>query len=256
MNQPTVGGSYVLPVYRGDVRHTVIVWNGVADYQRMPPEDFSTVNMGGLTIEGKVSITQVGKPVGCRGRSAVAMLGWLLESFDSVIFWARDTKTYNSIRDELKSAGQFQPSEREEGMNTIKVALLDNEDGRGASLSDADAERILEHALRIAPRVAGEIESQRAAIEAQLRAWIKRLEAQVPAAAERVLNDRFATTVSDTVKMRSSGGYGLEDFGGFVDEIDQKLAAASIPHWARLDFVYPEIDLGAEDWIRRAFGLE
>jgi hypothetical protein len=97
------GGSYVLPVYRGDVRHTVLVWNGIKDYQRTPtPENLVTVNMGGLAFGEKVSIAQIGKPVGRKGRSALKTLTLLMQSFDSVILWARDTKTYKSIRDELR----------------------------------------------------------------------------------------------------------------------------------------------------------
>jgi hypothetical protein len=97
------GGAYALQVYRGDTRHTVLVWNGVKDYQRTPvPKNLVMVNMGGLAFGKKVSIAQVGKPVGRKGRSALKMLAGLLQSFDSVILWARDTKTYESIRDELR----------------------------------------------------------------------------------------------------------------------------------------------------------
>jgi hypothetical protein len=59
--------------------------------------------MGGLTLWGKVTIVQLGKPVGRKGRSALKQLASLLQSQDCVILWARDTKTYNSIRDELKA---------------------------------------------------------------------------------------------------------------------------------------------------------
>jgi hypothetical protein len=60
------------------------------------------VNLGGLTFGKKVTVAQIGKPVGRKGRSAVKTLDLLLGAFDSVILWARDTKTYNSIRDELR----------------------------------------------------------------------------------------------------------------------------------------------------------
>ena len=97
-----IGGAYVLQVYQGDARHTVLVWNGVKNYQRAPvPENLVTVNMGGLAFGKKVIIAQIRKPVGYKGRSALGTLANLLQSSDSVILWARDTKTYESIRDEL-----------------------------------------------------------------------------------------------------------------------------------------------------------
>jgi|SRR6516225_812773 len=101
LNMSETGGAYALQVYQGDARHTVLVWNGVKDYQRTPaPENLVTVNMGGLAFGEKVSIAQIGKPWR-KGRSTLKLLALLLQSFDSVILWARDTKTYESIRDEL-----------------------------------------------------------------------------------------------------------------------------------------------------------
>ena len=81
----------------------MLIWNGIKNYQRMPvPENLVTVNMGGLAFGKNVSIAQIGKPVGHKGRSALETLAGLLQSFDSVILWARDTKTCESIRDELR----------------------------------------------------------------------------------------------------------------------------------------------------------
>jgi hypothetical protein len=59
--QTEIGGAYALQVCRDDVRHTVLVWNGVKDYQRIPaPENLAMVNMGGLAFGEKVSIAQIG----------------------------------------------------------------------------------------------------------------------------------------------------------------------------------------------------
>lgn len=98
------GGSYALHVYRGGVAHTVLVWNGVKDYERLPiPENLATVNMGGCEFGKNVTIAQIGRPMnGFEGRSALRTLDALLQSSDSVILWARNTKTYESIRDELR----------------------------------------------------------------------------------------------------------------------------------------------------------
>src|SRR4051794_778272 len=96
-----IGGAYVLPVYRGNTKHTVLVLNGIKDYRLAPtPETLATVNMGGLTFGEKVTIAQVGKPVGRKGRSAIAAIRSALATSDSVILWARDTRIYESIRDE------------------------------------------------------------------------------------------------------------------------------------------------------------
>ncbi len=97
-----IGGSYVLSVYSGDAIHTVIVWNGLKNYERLPsPENISQINMGGLVLGKKVSIVQIASPVG-RGNSSLQCLAVQLRAWDSVILWARDTKTYESIRDELR----------------------------------------------------------------------------------------------------------------------------------------------------------
>ncbi len=60
-----------------------------------------TANMGGLEFGKKVIIAQIGSPM-TGSRSAMRTLDTLLQSADSVILWARDTKTYESIRDELR----------------------------------------------------------------------------------------------------------------------------------------------------------
>jgi hypothetical protein len=98
-----VGGSYALQVREGDVWHTVLVWNGVKDYRRVPsPDNVTAADTGGLMFGGKVTIAQIGRPVGHGRRSAIETLAVLFGSADSVILWARDTKTYESIRDELR----------------------------------------------------------------------------------------------------------------------------------------------------------
>ena len=100
---PKIGVSYVLSVYSGDARHTVLVWNGLKNYERLPsPENINQINMGGLVFGKKVSIVQIGKPVG-RGMSSLQCLAVHLRSgCDSLSLLARDTKTYESIRDELR----------------------------------------------------------------------------------------------------------------------------------------------------------
>jgi hypothetical protein len=98
-----IGGAYVLPTWKNGTCHTVLIWHGVENYERIPsPEGLGTVNMGGLTFGRTVTIAQIGKPVNRKGRSALKTVDVLLEQFDSVILWARDTKTYDSIRDELR----------------------------------------------------------------------------------------------------------------------------------------------------------
>ena len=71
------GGAYVFPVWKAGVQHTVMVWN--------------------------VAIVQMGR--GSNGRTPpMKMIATVLreQGSDSVILWARDTKTYERIRDDLK----------------------------------------------------------------------------------------------------------------------------------------------------------
>jgi hypothetical protein len=104
--QNDVGSAYVLSVWLAETQYTVMVWNGIEDYSRIPsPENLATVKMGGLKFGGTVVIAQIGKPTNCNGRSTVRTLQGLLgtNQCDGVILWARDTKTYKSIRNELRT---------------------------------------------------------------------------------------------------------------------------------------------------------
>jgi hypothetical protein len=99
----TTGSAYVMPIWKDGARYTVMVWNGIKNYERVPsPESLGTVNMGGLTFGKTVTIAQISKPMDGKERSALRTINLLLERFDSVILWARDTKVYDSIRDELR----------------------------------------------------------------------------------------------------------------------------------------------------------
>lgn len=87
---------YHFTAFKAGRAHRVAVWNGVRSYESQPPPEIVSV-LGG----GKVSIVQISKPMGVH-RSAFKTLDALLEKFDVVIFWTRDTRTYRSMVEEFR----------------------------------------------------------------------------------------------------------------------------------------------------------
>jgi len=75
----------------GKLIHTA-VWDGRRDYAHEIPDDI-TQWVGGETI----AVVQVERPVGIDRRSSLDLTHRLAKDFDSVIHWARDTETYQSI---------------------------------------------------------------------------------------------------------------------------------------------------------------
>jgi hypothetical protein len=68
------------------------VWNGRRDYEHLlPPEALRWV--GGESI----AVVQVDRPVGVNRRSSFDLTHRLAKDFDSVVHWARDSETYQSI---------------------------------------------------------------------------------------------------------------------------------------------------------------
>ena len=70
----------------------VAVWNGRRDYAHAPPDDIHRW-VGG----DKIAFVQVDSPVGVDRRSSIGLTHKLSDRFDSVIHWARDTETFQSI---------------------------------------------------------------------------------------------------------------------------------------------------------------
>jgi hypothetical protein len=86
-------------IYHGAEVHHYVVWDGVRDYQSLPPV------AGVLATEfpagtGTVYIAQIGKP----GRSVrTALLGLIATGSNThVILWARDHRTYRDIVKEME----------------------------------------------------------------------------------------------------------------------------------------------------------
>jgi hypothetical protein len=94
-----MGGSYTFQIYKQEATHTVMLWNGVKDYERIPsPENIRSADTGGLAFGRKVVIAQIGQ----FSPNILPNLNSMLALGDSVIMWARDTRTYEAIRDELR----------------------------------------------------------------------------------------------------------------------------------------------------------
>lgn len=68
------------------------VWNGRRNYAHEFPENIVRW-VGGE----KIAIAQVDSPVGVNLRSSLNLTHYLAKDFDSVIHWARDTETFQSI---------------------------------------------------------------------------------------------------------------------------------------------------------------
>ena len=68
------------------------VWDGRRNYAHEFPEDIVRW-VGG----GKIAIVQVDSPVGVNRRSSLDLTHKLAKDFDSIIHWARDTETFQSI---------------------------------------------------------------------------------------------------------------------------------------------------------------
>ena len=99
-----IGGSYILQIYRYGVPKTVLVWNGVKGYRRAPnDENLSRIrNTDNLPFGKNVVIAQISKPtIGSRACTEKVVFAALAEA-DSIILWARDTRTFDSIVNELR----------------------------------------------------------------------------------------------------------------------------------------------------------
>ena len=79
------------------------VWNGRDEYSNVPgPEQLE-----GLIGGPRVTIVQVGRPTnGFQGRSSLKVTEVMAPECDSVVHWAKNTKTFNSIVAELSKIGQ------------------------------------------------------------------------------------------------------------------------------------------------------
>lgn len=79
------------------------VWNGREDYSNIPgPEQLDNL-VGGP----KLIIVQVNRPTnGFEGRSSLELTKVMAKDADSIVHWAKNTKTFNSIVKELSKAGQ------------------------------------------------------------------------------------------------------------------------------------------------------
>jgi hypothetical protein len=96
---------FLIPV-EGKVMR-VGVWDGRKDYSNIfTPEDLDR------TVGGpKMVVVQVGRPTnGFEGRSSLELTKAMALEVDSVVHWAKNTKTFNSIVEELSKAGKDIPS--------------------------------------------------------------------------------------------------------------------------------------------------
>jgi hypothetical protein len=90
---------FAIPVSRKTIRTGV--WNGRSDYSNIPnPEQLD--GAGGPELV----LVQVNRPTnGFEGRSSLALTEALAPKPDSIVHWAKDTKTFHSIVEELSKAG-------------------------------------------------------------------------------------------------------------------------------------------------------
>jgi hypothetical protein len=101
------------------------VWDGRRNYAHEFPQDIVRW-VGG----DKIAIVQVDSPVGVNRRSSLDLTHKLAKDFDGVIYWARDTETFQSIlksfiRLDLDSVG---PPELPEGWKPHVTILAANGD--------------------------------------------------------------------------------------------------------------------------------
>jgi len=106
------------------------VWNGRQDYAHEIPKNILRW-VGGANI----AIVQVDRPVGVNLRSSLSLTHALTREFDSVIHWARDTDTFESIlrsfiRLDLQSV---QPPELPDDWSPHVVILAANDGATGSS---------------------------------------------------------------------------------------------------------------------------
>jgi hypothetical protein len=78
--------------YRDGQKVPVVIWNGVEVYVNLVPQY--------LRRKTKFGVVQVGRPFGAR-RSARRLVTAL--SFDAIVLWARDTRTYDSAVAEFRA---------------------------------------------------------------------------------------------------------------------------------------------------------
>ena len=79
------------------------VWNGRDEYSNIPGPERLEELIGGP----RVAIVQVGRPTnGFQGRSSLKVTEVMALQCDSIVHWAKNTKTFNSIVAELSKAGQ------------------------------------------------------------------------------------------------------------------------------------------------------
>jgi hypothetical protein len=90
---------FAIPVSGKTIRTGV--WNGRRDYSHAPsPEQL------GVAGGPELVVVQVNRPTnGFEGRSSLALTEALAPKADSIVHWAKDTKTFNSIFEELSKAG-------------------------------------------------------------------------------------------------------------------------------------------------------
>ena len=89
-------------VYNGSEVHHYVVWDGIHDYQNMPPVA-GVMMMEFPPGRGDIHIVQIGKP----GAGVQPTLNALMALGPDVhmILWARDHRTYRAIVKELEGAG-------------------------------------------------------------------------------------------------------------------------------------------------------
>ena len=75
-----------------------VVWDGVRDYGNEPSQELIALFANAAGPSGKVGVVQI------RNRKAGRNLIEFLDgSFDSIIIWARDHRTYRAIVDNLEA---------------------------------------------------------------------------------------------------------------------------------------------------------
>ena len=85
--------------YRDGHKMPVVIWNGVEGYANLVPQYFITGEPS-FAVKQHLGVVQVGRPFGAR-RSARRLVTAL--SFDAIVLWARDTRTYDSAVAEFRA---------------------------------------------------------------------------------------------------------------------------------------------------------
>ena len=90
-------------IQAGEKKIRTGVWNGQKDYSNIPGPG----ELDGLVGGPKLIIVQVGRPTnGIQGRSSLSLTIAMSPQADSIVHWAKNTKTFNSIVEELSKAGR------------------------------------------------------------------------------------------------------------------------------------------------------